>query len=49
MTYTLIKTRLEEIHKHLKYAINQEDTDLAEEAADDIANLIEDIRKAEDK
>lgn len=49
MTNALIKAKLEEIHRNLNYAIKMHDDDLADEALDGIAELIDEISKDEGK
>ena len=47
MESRLIRTRLEEVAKNLRFGVNTEDIDIIEEAIDEINILIEDIRKEE--
>lgn len=47
MDSRLVRARLEEIRKNLRFGVNTEDIDLIEEAIDNIDELINDLRKEE--
>ena len=48
MDSRLIRARLEEIRKNLRFGVNTEDIDLIEEAIDSIDELINDLKKGEE-